>query len=397
MIIKKDSEIVKAKGERKYLALKAKNESSDEECSTFKSEDEEYAMAVRDFKKFFKRRGGFVRQPMNDKKTFQRSRDDNNRKSDRKCFRCGDLNHLIGECPKPPKDKNQRAIVRGVFLGYSQNSKAYIILNKYTMKIEESLNVTFDETLPPSKTLPLVDDDLDKEEAIKNSTYLGLRKKYCLNLKNDMLPRDNLIKNFYVPFGILFDPKRYYKDGDCTKMLRRPSDQRHRYLRFEGLQYTKSDITDFETSRMLMEHRDAHGQSMFASRAWSIDGRSQAPEKVTVTDLFYLRGMDVGSVNVPYLLARLQGLTVIVRNLPVINMAELVRLQICIEIDDIWAWVALGPERQPDAAAGAPEAAKDAPTITAPMQAPQPPPPAARPSQTMAQRLARVEEDAHEI
>ncbi|GJW20487.1 copia protein [Tanacetum coccineum] len=35
------------------------------------------------------------------------------------------------------------------------------------MKIEESLNVTFDETLPPSKTSPLVDDDLDKEEAIK--------------------------------------------------------------------------------------------------------------------------------------------------------------------------------------------------------------------------------------
>ncbi|GJT21389.1 hypothetical protein Tco_0891326 [Tanacetum coccineum] len=84
MIIKKDSEIVKAKGERRFLALKAKNESSDEECSTSRSEDEEYAMAVRDFKKFFKRRG-----------------------------RCGDPNHLIKECPKPPKDKNQRALVGG--------------------------------------------------------------------------------------------------------------------------------------------------------------------------------------------------------------------------------------------------------------------------------------------
>ncbi|GKB48685.1 hypothetical protein Tco_0899438, partial [Tanacetum coccineum] len=60
MIIKKDSKIVKAKFERKYLALKAKKESSDEECSTSRSEDEEYAMAVRDFKKFFKRRGRFV-------------------------------------------------------------------------------------------------------------------------------------------------------------------------------------------------------------------------------------------------------------------------------------------------------------------------------------------------
>ncbi|GKG09803.1 hypothetical protein Tco_0338549, partial [Tanacetum coccineum] len=56
MIIKKDSEKVKAKGERKYLALKAKKESSDEECSTSGNEDKEYAMTVRDFKKFFKRR-----------------------------------------------------------------------------------------------------------------------------------------------------------------------------------------------------------------------------------------------------------------------------------------------------------------------------------------------------
>ncbi|GKC35863.1 retrovirus-related pol polyprotein from transposon TNT 1-94 [Tanacetum coccineum] len=56
MIIKKDSEIVKAKGERKSLALKAKKESSDEEYSTSGSEDEEYAMAVRDFKKFFKKK-----------------------------------------------------------------------------------------------------------------------------------------------------------------------------------------------------------------------------------------------------------------------------------------------------------------------------------------------------
>nr|GEV66032.1 Gag-Pol polyprotein [Tanacetum cinerariifolium] len=60
MIIKKDSEIVKAKVERKSLALKAKKESSDDECSTSGSEDEEYAMAIRDFKKFFKRRETIV-------------------------------------------------------------------------------------------------------------------------------------------------------------------------------------------------------------------------------------------------------------------------------------------------------------------------------------------------
>nr|GEV10453.1 zf-CCHC domain-containing protein/UBN2 domain-containing protein [Tanacetum cinerariifolium] len=113
LIIKKDSKIVKAKVKRKSLTLKAKKESSDEECSTFGSKDEEYAIAVRDFKKLFKRRGRFMRQPQNDKKTFQRSRDDKNGKSDKKCFRCGDPNHHTGECLKPPKDKNQRAFVRG--------------------------------------------------------------------------------------------------------------------------------------------------------------------------------------------------------------------------------------------------------------------------------------------
>nr|GEU92373.1 zinc knuckle CX2CX4HX4C [Tanacetum cinerariifolium] len=111
MIIKKDSEIVKAKGERKSLSLKAKKESSDEEYLTSRIKDEEYVMAVRDFKNFFKRRGRFVRQPQNDKKTFLRRCDDKNGKGDRKCFRCGDPNHLIGKCLKPPKDKNQRAFV----------------------------------------------------------------------------------------------------------------------------------------------------------------------------------------------------------------------------------------------------------------------------------------------
>ncbi|GJY65108.1 retrovirus-related pol polyprotein from transposon TNT 1-94 [Tanacetum coccineum] len=38
------------------------------------------------------------------------------------------------------------------------------------MKVEESLNVTFDESPPPTKLSPLVDDDVGEEEAIKNNT-----------------------------------------------------------------------------------------------------------------------------------------------------------------------------------------------------------------------------------
>ncbi|GKE69020.1 hypothetical protein Tco_1527092, partial [Tanacetum coccineum] len=60
VIIKKDSEMVKGKRKQsRSLALKAKKESSDEDSSTSDSEGEEYAMSMRDFKKFFKRRGRF--------------------------------------------------------------------------------------------------------------------------------------------------------------------------------------------------------------------------------------------------------------------------------------------------------------------------------------------------
>ncbi|GJT50051.1 hypothetical protein Tco_0976208 [Tanacetum coccineum] len=86
-IIKKDSETVKSKREQsRSIAFKARKESSDDDSSTFDSEDEEYAMAVRDFKKFFKRRGGFVRQPYEERKSFQRNKDDKNGKGERKFF-----------------------------------------------------------------------------------------------------------------------------------------------------------------------------------------------------------------------------------------------------------------------------------------------------------------------
>ncbi|GJV21653.1 retrovirus-related pol polyprotein from transposon TNT 1-94 [Tanacetum coccineum] len=87
-----------------------------------------------------------------------------------KCFILNTKDYLTKFDPKS---------YEGIFLGYSQNSKAYIILNKHTRKVKESLNVTFDETPPPSKTSPLVDDDLDEEEAIKVT-----EKK---NLENDIV------------------------------------------------------------------------------------------------------------------------------------------------------------------------------------------------------------------
>nr|GEV74942.1 retrovirus-related Pol polyprotein from transposon TNT 1-94 [Tanacetum cinerariifolium] len=326
MIIKKDSKIVKAKVKRRSLALKSKKESSDKECLTFGSEDEEYAMAVRDFKKFFKRRDAVTRiillenvqyhrktrtkellskvlgviavkkmmrrgnrytsvivddysrytwtrflkdktEAFNQFEIFSKKiqnqlqctivsiRTNHNREFDNEVqfrefcnangithnflapcapqsnsmvemknrtlqemsrtmlneqslpqkFWCNSLDTsthilnrilirvILGKAPyelfkgrKPTLDyfskfgskcfilytkyyrtKFDPESYKCIFLGYSQNSKAYIILNKHTRKVKELLNVTFDETPPPSKTSPLVDDDLDEEEKIK--------------------------------------------------------------------------------------------------------------------------------------------------------------------------------------------------------------------------------------
>ncbi|GJZ26601.1 zf-CCHC domain-containing protein [Tanacetum coccineum] len=123
VVMEKDSEIYKGKKERvKSIALKAKKKSSDDETSTSESDDEEYAMAVKNFKKFFRRKGKFVRQPRKEKKSF-RQRDGKKGKSNQKCFRCGDPNHLIDDYPKPPRNKNQKAFIGGSWSDRENDAK----------------------------------------------------------------------------------------------------------------------------------------------------------------------------------------------------------------------------------------------------------------------------------
>ncbi|GJV49975.1 retrovirus-related pol polyprotein from transposon TNT 1-94 [Tanacetum coccineum] len=113
-----------------------------------------------------------------------------------KCFILNTKDYLTKFDPKS---------YEGVFLGYSQNSKAYIILNKQTMKVEESLNVTFDETPPPPKTSPLEDDELVEEEAIEVSKTktigndledISLENNQIINIKESKThPLENVIGN----------------------------------------------------------------------------------------------------------------------------------------------------------------------------------------------------------
>ncbi|GJZ09308.1 hypothetical protein Tco_0543591 [Tanacetum coccineum] len=83
VVLEKDLEICKNKKEKyKSLVLKARKVLSEEEETSSDIDDEEYAMAVRDFKKFFRRRGKFVRQPYDDKKNFRKVKEDKKEKDD---------------------------------------------------------------------------------------------------------------------------------------------------------------------------------------------------------------------------------------------------------------------------------------------------------------------------
>ncbi|GJX15739.1 hypothetical protein Tco_0216571 [Tanacetum coccineum] len=64
-----------------------------------------------------------------------------------------------------------------------------------------------------------------------------------------------LIINLYVPFGIPFDPKRYYKDGSHTKVVEAKeldmapllaADQRHPWLRYQIEEYTEGIRHSYE-------------------------------------------------------------------------------------------------------------------------------------------------------
>ncbi|GJX72320.1 zf-CCHC domain-containing protein [Tanacetum coccineum] len=96
VVLEKDLEVTKNKKEKyKSLALKARQVLSEEDASSSDSNDEEYAMAVKEDKK---------------------------EKEDRRCFKCGDPNHFINDCPKHSFG-DQKALVVGCWRDSGDDSK----------------------------------------------------------------------------------------------------------------------------------------------------------------------------------------------------------------------------------------------------------------------------------
>nr|GEW60103.1 hypothetical protein [Tanacetum cinerariifolium] len=100
--------------------------------------------------------------------------------------------------------------------------------------------------------------------------------------------------------------------------------------------------------------------------ACSISGKRQAPEKVTSVDLFYLRTMDRGTANIPYLLAKYlfrhaEGRKSGARLLGGHVIGHLAAHFGLVDDQGLRGFsVVVRPKRQQAAAAGAPGAAKDA-------------------------------------
>ncbi|GJV70078.1 zf-CCHC domain-containing protein [Tanacetum coccineum] len=179
VVMEKDSKIYKGKKERiKSIALKAKKDSSDDETLTPGSDDEEYAMAVRNFKKFFRRKGKFFRQPREEKKSF-RKRDEKKGKSDRTCFRCSDPNHLIGDCPKPSRNKDQKAFIKG-FWSDSENDAEDKTNDETCLMAQSSNEVTLNSSYYSDNA-----SSLDNDNKLERSKEIESACKSCGELKSE--------------------------------------------------------------------------------------------------------------------------------------------------------------------------------------------------------------------
>ncbi|GJY74185.1 retrovirus-related pol polyprotein from transposon TNT 1-94, partial [Tanacetum coccineum] len=157
-------------------------------------DDEEYAMAVRNFKKFFRRKGKFVRQPREEKKSF-RQRDEKKGKSDRKCFRCGDPNHLIGDCPKPTRNKDQKAFIGGSWSD-SENDAEDKTNDETCLMAQSSNEVTLNSSYYSDNASSLDNDTMQIEyDSLCEISLKIINKNKTLKTKRDLLEKEVLELN----------------------------------------------------------------------------------------------------------------------------------------------------------------------------------------------------------
>nr|GEU74023.1 copia protein [Tanacetum cinerariifolium] len=190
VVTEKDLEIYKGKKERiNSIAMKAKKESSDDETLTSRSVDVEYVMAIKNFKKLFRRKGKFAQQPREERKSHQQ-RDEKKRKSDRKCFRCGDPSHLIGDCPKTSRNKDQKAFIGGSWSD-SENDAEDKTNDETFLMAQSSNEVTFNSSCYSDNTSSLDNDNMQIEyDSLCEISLKIMNKSKILKAKRDLLEKE---------------------------------------------------------------------------------------------------------------------------------------------------------------------------------------------------------------
>ncbi|GJX33066.1 hypothetical protein Tco_0242921 [Tanacetum coccineum] len=195
----------------------------------------------------------------------------------------------------------------------------------------------------------------------------------------------------------------YEEDSFVYKMIRSVAEAK--VLDFEGMPELMRDVLH---ARMLMEHRDDEGVVPLLARHGVGCWIGQRPLLVGPYIRRFFMGRKSGALIssrqfVAWLAEqfgllseeRLQGLTIILPALPIMDMTELVRLQICVKLDDTWAWVPTGPARHEGDVSGVAKEAPVAPGGGAKdEEVPQVVPPTPR---NHGERIARLEVELHGV
>ncbi|GJV32202.1 hypothetical protein Tco_1392602, partial [Tanacetum coccineum] len=178
-----------------------------------------------------------------------------------------------------------------------------------------------------------------------------------------------------------------------------PREQRHRFLRYKGLEYSDADIVNFEARFARIYRKEVHRVQVFDFGG--LPDLMAEGLSADIPDKGDLRDYWIGISSAGDFLGTSPSYTMI-RD-PILRLYHrLIACSIARRSQALEkAWVSMGLERQPDAAAGAPAIAEDAPAadegdqaVPAPVQVPQqPPPPPPTVARTIPQRLGRLEED----
>ncbi|GJR86374.1 copia protein [Tanacetum coccineum] len=136
------------------------------------------------FKKSSKDRMIRSDQPHEERKSFQRNKDDKNGKGERKCFKCGDPNNLVGECPKLSRYQNQKAFIGGSWSDSDKDEEEKTNDEKCLVakaSNEEMLKKFGLEDSKPIKTPMSTETKLTRDEegeSIDNTKYRGMIGDY---------------------------------------------------------------------------------------------------------------------------------------------------------------------------------------------------------------------------